>query len=203
MGTGACALYFFAVANARPRSTNSREDSACQILMSGPTSQSRDWRTCGHGDVAHTSQYQSWSRATTSRVVCGGRYINFVLCMFTEEDGKESASDEVVNHKETKPESVQNSMDSYLSVLDKIAEEKRLEDFPTFCAVWKSPMFILMTAWTINVQGFVIFVIGIANPWLTWLADGDKETGGELLILDLFATIKKKLLVICDLYAIN
>ena len=46
----------------------------CQILTSGPTSESRDWRTCAHGDVMHASQYQSWSCATESCVVCGGHY---------------------------------------------------------------------------------------------------------------------------------
>ena len=53
---------------------DSREDLTCQILTSGPTSQSRDWRTCVHGDVTHASQLQLRSRATESHVVCGALY---------------------------------------------------------------------------------------------------------------------------------
>ena len=45
------AHFTFATANVRSRSTTSREDTTCHILTSGLTSQSRDWRTCAHGDV--------------------------------------------------------------------------------------------------------------------------------------------------------
>ena len=62
----------FGIANARSWFTTSREDSTCQILTTRPTSQSRDWKHCAHGDVTYVSQYQSWSRATASCVVFGG-----------------------------------------------------------------------------------------------------------------------------------
>ena len=56
------------IAIARSRSTTNHEEMICQILKTGPTSQSRDWKSCTHGDVTHTSQYQSQSCATMSRV---------------------------------------------------------------------------------------------------------------------------------------
>nr|XP_054765490.1 equilibrative nucleobase transporter 1-like [Lytechinus pictus] len=59
---------------------------------------------------------------------------------------------------------------------DKLTEDQRLEDYPTTWSILKSPMFLLMTFWTIVVQGEIFFVIGIMNPWLTFLADGDTET---------------------------
>ena len=73
-----------------------------------------------------------------------------------------SASDETGSHSNEKGAAKpQHSTDSYLSVLDQMAESKRLEDYQTFGAVLKSPMFILMTVWTTVVQGFIVFVIGI------------------------------------------
>ena len=85
-------------------------------------------------------------------------------------------SDLVTEHRTAETENIQNS-ESYLAAFDKLAEEKRREDFPTIWAVLKSPIFILMTVWAIFCQGFILFVIGIMNSWLTWLADGDMETG--------------------------
>ena len=63
------------------------------------------------------------------------------------------------------------------ATMDKLTEDQRLEDFPTAWSILKSPMFLLMTFWTIACQGEIFFVIGIMNPWLTWLADGDTEAG--------------------------
>ena len=61
-------LHNSAIANARSRSTTSREDSTGQILTTGSTSQSREWERNLHCDITHASQYQSRSRAVTSRV---------------------------------------------------------------------------------------------------------------------------------------
>ena len=51
----------------------------CQILMTEPTCQLRDWKNCAHDYVMHASPYQSRSHETVSRVVCRGLNIEFLM----------------------------------------------------------------------------------------------------------------------------
>ncbi|XP_072163404.1 equilibrative nucleobase transporter 1-like [Diadema setosum] len=81
----------------------------------------------------------------------------------TAENGAIPIDDVVISKKERK------SMD------ESLAEEKRLLDFPSFWSSCRSPLFILMTIWTISCQGEIFFVIGVMNSWLTWIADGNIE----------------------------
>lgn len=63
------------------------------------------------------------------------------------------------------------------SVHEHSAEQKRDELYPTFFSCLKSPMFFFMSFWAIVIQLQLLFVLGIMNPWLTWLADGDLDDG--------------------------
>ena len=64
--TGACALKF-AIANARSRSTTSREDLTCRILTSGPMSSRATWELAR---MVTSGMRHNSSRATKSCVVC-------------------------------------------------------------------------------------------------------------------------------------
>ncbi|XP_030848063.1 solute carrier family 43 member 3 [Strongylocentrotus purpuratus] len=61
------------------------------------------------------------------------------------------------------------------SVHEHSAEQRRDELYPTFFSCLKSPMFFFMSFWAIVIQLQLLFVLGIMNPWLTWLADGDLD----------------------------
>eukprot|EP00057_Strongylocentrotus_purpuratus_P028662 XP_011683136.1 PREDICTED: large neutral amino acids transporter small subunit 3-like [Strongylocentrotus purpuratus] len=91
------------------------------------------------------------------------------------ETGHQSAGQELDNEADVRVD-VELSKAARRATRDKLTEDQRVEDFPTTWSVLRSPMFLLMTLWTIAVQGEIFFVIGIMNPWLTFLADGDTET---------------------------
>ncbi|XP_071505164.1 equilibrative nucleobase transporter 1-like [Diadema antillarum] len=82
---------------------------------------------------------------------------------------------EVSKARESLPEIAADAKRKSTESREEEAEMFRNKEYPSLASCLKNPMFVCLCFWGIIIQVQMFFVVGIMNPWLTWLSDGDLD----------------------------